>query len=113
MNIEQASEIAAAAFKAHSPGIDVVRVNIRRGFGREGDLVVDVYVICKGEGLRGRRFLGVDGRIVGKVWGDGEGCAGWPLVRFIPKPEIGRRGAGGGVLRPGAVQPMAERQTAS
>ena len=92
MNDQQIQEIAATAFKAHFD-IDVVRVNIRRGFDHENDPVVDLTIIYDGkyEQLNGRGLLDVDRDIMDKVWRDGEDCPGWPLVHYLPKSEIGRR----------------------
>ena len=95
MDDQQVREIAEAAFKAHFGDIDVCRVNIRHGFDFEDDPVpvVDVHIIYDGkfEQLNGAGLLDVSLDINDKVWRDAEDSPGWPMVRFIPKSEIGRR----------------------
>ena len=93
MNDQRIREIAETAFRAHFGDIEVVRVNIRRGFDHEDDPVVDVNIIYDGkcEQLNGDGLLDVDREIMNKVWRDGEDCPDWPHVHFIPKSEIGRR----------------------
>ena len=94
MNDQQIREIAKAAFQDHFGDIDVVSVNIRRGVDFEEDPipVVDVNVIYDGkyEQLSGAGLLDVDMEISNKVWRDADSPC-WPLVRYIPKSEIGRR----------------------
>ena len=93
MDDQQVREIAEAAFRAHFGDIDVCRINIRRGFDHEDDPVVDVHIIYDGkfEQLNGAGLLDVSLDINDKVWRDAEDSPGWPMVRFIPKSEIGRR----------------------
>ena len=95
MDDQQVREIAEAAFKAHFGDIDVCRVNIRHGFDFDDDPVpvVDVHIIYDGkfEQLNGNGLLDVSLDINNKVWRDAEDSPGWPMVRFIPKSEIGRR----------------------
>ena len=93
MDDQQVREIAEAAFKAHFGNIDVCRINIRHGFDHEDDPVVDVHIIYDGkfEQLNANGLLYVRSDINHKVWRDAEDSPGWPMVRFIPKSEIGRR----------------------
>ena len=94
MNDQQIREIAAAAFRAQFD-IDVVSVNIRRGFDFEDDPlpVVDVHIIYDGkyEQLNAAGLANVDMELMDKMWHDVEDSPGWPMVRFIPKSAIGRR----------------------
>ena len=94
MNDQQIKEIAKAAFRAQFD-IDVVRVNIRRGFDFQDDRmpVVDLTVIYDGkyEQLNAAGLSDVDSEIMDKMWRDVEDSPGWPLVHFVPKSEIGRR----------------------
>ena len=94
MDDQQIREIAEAAFRAQFD-IDVVRVNIRRGFDFDDDPVpvVDVHIIYDGkyEQLNGAGLLYVNRELMDKMWRDAEDPTGWPMVRFIPKSEISRR----------------------
>ena len=93
MDDQQVREIAEAAFKAHFGDIDVCRINIRRGFDHEDDPVVDLTLSYDGkfEQLNANGLLEVCSDINHKVWRDAEDSPGWPMVRFIPRSEIGRR----------------------
>ena len=93
MDDQQIREITQMAFRAHFRAVDIVRVNIRRGFDHEDDPVVEMNIIYDGkyEQLNGAGLLYVDREIMDKMWRDVEDFPGWPLVHFIPKSGIGRR----------------------
>ena len=94
MNEQQVGEIARAAFKASFGGIELVRVNVRRGFDYdEEDPMVDVNIIYDGkvEQLDGAGLVRVRSEVVSKVWREAEDSPGFPLVHFIAKSDIGRR----------------------
>ena len=94
MNDQQVREIAEAAFKARFGDIDIVSINVKRGFGFEDDSpVVDVNIIYDGtvEQLGGEGILRVLSEVVEKVWEDVQESPGYPCVHFIAKSDIGQR----------------------
>ena len=94
MNEQEIREIVEAAFKRQFGDIEIVRINVRPGFGFEDDSpVVDVSIIYDGkyEQLNGRGFLRVQSELVSKAWREGKDDLGWPCLHFIPKSDIGQR----------------------
>ncbi len=94
MNERQVGEIAEAAFRSSFGDVEVVRVNVRRGFDYdEDDPTVDVNIIYDGkvEQLDGQGLVQVRSEVVSKVWREAEDSPGFPLVHFIAKSDIGRR----------------------
>ena len=97
MNIQQVREIAEAAFMAHFGDIDIVSINVKPGFDRYDDPVVDVKIIYDGEveqliaSDKVSEMLKVRTEIFSKVWWDAEDSPGYPCTHFIAKSDIGQR----------------------
>ena len=94
MNEQQVGEVAKAAFHSSCGDVEVVRVNVRRGFDYDEDgPTVDVNIIYDGkvEQLDGQGLVRVRSDVVSKVWREAEDSPGFPLVHFIAKSDIGRR----------------------
>ena len=96
MNEQQIREIAETAFKHYFGDLELVRVNVKPGFGFDDDSPkVDVKIIYDGkyELLNGERQLRVQADIVDKAWREvaDEDDLGFPCVHFIAKSGLGRR----------------------
>ena len=94
MNEQQVREIAETAFKRQFSDIEIVRINVRPGFGFEDDSpVVDVNIIYDDESGRvtGRGYNCVRSELVDKAWREGKDDLGWPCLNLIPKSEVGQR----------------------
>ena len=93
MDDQQIREITEAAFRARFGEIEILSVNIRRGFDHDDEPMVDINIIYDGkvEQLGGEGLLDVDMEISNKVWIYAEDSPGWPHVHFISKSDIGRQ----------------------
>ena len=93
MNDQQIREITEAAFRSRFGEIEVLSINIRRGFDHDDEPMVDINIIYDGkvEQLGGEGLLDVDMEISDKVWIYAEDSPGWPHVHFISKSDIGRQ----------------------
>ena len=94
MNEQQVREIAESAVKRQFDDIEVVRINVRPGFGFEDDSpIVDVHIIYddKSGEVTGRGFVRVLSELVDKAWREGKDDLGYPCLRLIAKSDLGQR----------------------
>ena len=91
MNEQQVREIARTVFNAYFGDIDVVCVNVKRGFDHCDDPMFEVTIIydAEFEQLNAAGILNVRSEIVDKVWGDGKDSPVWPYVSMVAKSDIG------------------------
>ena len=91
MNEEQVREIARKAFTASFGDIDVVCVNVKRGFDHCNDPMFEVAIIydAEFEQLNRAGIQRIQSEIVDKVWGNGEDSPVWPYIHMIAKSDIG------------------------
>ena len=90
MNEEQVREIAQKAFATSFGDIDVVCVNVKRGFDHCDDPSFEVTIIydAEFEQLNGAGILKVRSEIVDKVWGDGKDSPVWPYIHMIAMSDL-------------------------
>ena len=94
MDEQQLREIAETAFKRQFCDIEIVRVNIRAGFGFEDDSpIVDVNIIYDDESgqVTGAGLARARTELIDKTWRDGKDDLGYPCVNFIAKSGLGQR----------------------
>ena len=91
MNEEQVREIAQKAFTASFGDIDVVCVNVKRGFDHYDDPMFEVTIIydAEFEQLNAAGIQRVEMEIFEKVWEEVEDSPIWPHIRMIAKSDIG------------------------
>ena len=94
MDEQQLREIAEAAFKRQFGGIEIIRINIRPGFGFEDDSpIVDVNIIYDDDSgqITGRGLVRARTELIDKTWREGKDDLGYPCVNFIAKSGLGQR----------------------
>ena len=93
MNEEQVREIAQRAFSASFGDIDVVCVNVKRGFDHCDDPMFEVTIIydAEFEQLNAAGIQRVQMKIFEKVWEEVEDSPVWPHIHMIAKSDIGER----------------------
>ena len=93
--IQKIRKIAEEAFKHHFGNVEIVRINVKPGLGIDDDPIVDINIIYKGkyEQLNPAGLLRVKDEVHSGLDADAdlEQDAGWPLLHFISKSDIGRR----------------------
>ena len=93
MNERQVREIARKAFSASFGDIDVVCVNVKRGFDHYDDPMFEVTIIydAEFEQLNAAGIQRVQMKIFEKVWEEVEDSPVWPHIHMIAKSDIGER----------------------
>ena len=93
MNEEQVREIAQRAFSASFGDIDVVCVNVKRGFDHCDDPMFEVTIIydAEFEQLNAAGIQRVQMKIFEKVWEEVEDSPVWPHIHMIAKSDIGEQ----------------------
>ncbi len=93
MNEEQVREIAQREFSASFGDIDVVCVNVKRGFDHCDDPMFEVTIIydAEFEQLNAAGIQRVQMKIFEKVWEEVEDSPVWPHIHMIAKSDIGER----------------------
>ena len=93
MNEEQVREIAQRAFSASFGDINVVCVNVKRGFDHCDDPMFEVTIIydAEFEQLNAAGIQRVQMKIFEKVWEEVDDSPVWPHVHMIAKSDIGER----------------------
>ena len=90
MNEEQVREIARTVFNAYFGDIDVICVNVKRGFDHCDDPTFEVTIIYDGEfeQLNGEGILGLQSELIEKVWEEVEDSPVWPYIHMIAKSDL-------------------------
>ena len=94
LNEQELREIARTAFKRQFGNIDIVRINIRQGFGFEDDSpIVDVSIVYNDESgkVTGYGCALTRTELIDKTWREGKDELGYPCVNFIAKSGLGQR----------------------
>ena len=93
MDEHELRDIAEAAFKRHFGSVEIVRINVKPGFGCDDEPVVDINIIYEGpfEQLNGEGLLRVMSDVHSGMDAREGHDFGWPLLHFISKSDIGRR----------------------
>ena len=93
MNERQVREIAQKAFSASFGDIDVVCVNVKRGFDHYDDPMFEVTIIydAEFEQLNTAGIQRVQMKIFEKVWEEVENSPVWPHIHMIAKSDLGER----------------------
>ena len=93
MDEHELRDIAESAFKRHFGNVEIVRINVKPGFGCDDEPVVDINIIYEGpfEQLNGEGLLRVMSDVHSGMDARKGHDFGWPLLHFISKSDIGRR----------------------